>query len=73
MVNFSEWFGRSSSVALSNLYHPGNRRGFEPSAVRVSLGVGSDIGFDVLREFWPEIVRKLKLPFRQRDYAPVAP
>jgi hypothetical protein len=22
------------------------------------------MGFDVLREFWPEVSRKLKLPFR---------
>jgi hypothetical protein len=22
------------------------------------------MGFDVLREFWPEIARKFKLPFR---------
>lgn len=73
MFNFSEWFGRSSSVALSNAYHPGNQRGFEPAAVRVSVSVGSDMGFDVLREFWPEIVRKLNLPFRQRDHAQVSP
>jgi hypothetical protein len=24
----------------------------------------SDMGFDVLREFWPEIARKLHVPFR---------
>jgi hypothetical protein len=23
-----------------------------------------DMGFDVLREFWPDISRKFKLPFR---------
>jgi hypothetical protein len=71
MFNFSEWLGGLSSVALSNSYHPGNRRGVQPAAVRMGLGVASDMGFDVLREFWPEIVHKLRLPFRQRDHLPV--
>lgn len=64
MFNFSEWIGTSSAVALSNVYHPDNRRGFAPAAERVAYGVANDIGFDVLREFWPEIARKFKLPFR---------
>jgi hypothetical protein len=28
------------------------------------------MGFDVLREFWPEIIRKFKLPFRQPQQQP---
>jgi hypothetical protein len=64
MFNFSEWLGTSSAVALSNVYHPDYERGFSPAAQRVGYSVLSDSGFDVLREFWPEIARKLKLPFR---------
>jgi hypothetical protein len=67
MFNFSEWFGTVTAASLANLYHPGNRRGFSPTAERVGYSVGSDIGFDVLREFFPEIARKLKLPFRGQD------
>ena len=67
MFNFSEWLGTASEVVLSNVYHPDNRRGFAPAARQVGYGVGSDIGFDVLREFWPEIARKFKLPFRDRN------
>jgi hypothetical protein len=67
MFNFSEWLGDASAVALSNTYHPDARRGFAPAAERVGYGVGSDAGFDVLREFWPEIARKFKLPFRDQD------
>jgi hypothetical protein len=67
MFNFSEWLGTASAVALSNVYHPDNRRGFAPAAQRVGYGVGGDIGFDVLREFWPEIARKFQLPFRDRN------
>ena len=64
MFNFSEWLGTSSAVALSNVYHPGNKRGFSPAAQQAGYLVLDDSGFDVLREFWPEIARKLKLPFR---------
>ncbi len=64
MFNFSEWLGTITAASLANLYHPGNRRGFSPTAERVGYAVGSDIGFDVLREFFPEIARKIKLPFR---------
>jgi hypothetical protein len=64
MFNFSEWLGTTSSVVLSNTYHPDNRRGFAPAAEAVGFSILQDTGFDVLREFWPEISRKLKLPFR---------
>lgn len=64
MFNFSEWLGTSSSVALGNVYHPDNPRGFSPAAQQVGYSVLEDSGFDILREFWPEIARKLKLPFR---------
>lgn len=64
MPNYSEWLGTVSSVTLSNTYHPGNERGVGPAATRVGSSVAQDIGFDVLREFWPEISRSLKLPFR---------
>jgi hypothetical protein len=64
MFNFSEWLGTTSAVVLSNTYHPDNQRGFAPAAERVGSSILQDMGFDVLREFWPEISRKFKLPFR---------
>ena len=48
----------------SNLYHPGNKHTVGPTARNVSYQFAADIGFDVLREFWPDIARELKLPFR---------
>ena len=72
MFNFSEWLGTVASTALANTYHPGNRRGVGPAAERVGISIGSDMGFDVLREFWPEVVHKFHLPFRDRDHAPDA-
>jgi hypothetical protein len=65
MFNYSRWFGTTTAVALSNLYHPGNERGFGPMATRIGSSFATDVGFDVLREFWPEISRKFKLPFRE--------
>lgn len=64
MFNYTEWLGTTSSAVLSNVYRPNNQRGVAPVAQRVGIGVGNDIGFDVLREFWPEVARKFHLPFR---------
>jgi hypothetical protein len=65
MFNVTEWLGTSSAVVLSNVYHPGNQRGFVPAAEGVGFSFASDVGYDMLREFWPEISRKFKLPFRE--------
>jgi hypothetical protein len=67
MFNFPEWLGTSSAKALSNLYHPGNPRGFGPTATRVGFSVGNDMAWDLVREFWPEIAHKFKLPFRTHE------
>ncbi len=64
MFNFSEWLGTATTVVLSNTYHPDAQRGFSPAAQRVTFSILQDMGFDVLREFWPEISHKFKLPFR---------
>jgi hypothetical protein len=64
MFNFSEWLGTASAATLADTYHPGNRPGVGPVAENVALGIASDMGYDVLREFWPEIAKKFKLPFR---------
>lgn len=67
MFNFSEWLGTTSAVALGDVYHPGNKPGVAPAARNVAFAVAQDMGFDVLREFWPEVARKFKLPFRGQD------
>ena len=67
MFNFSEWLGEATGTTLSNLYHPGNRRGLGPAAENVGIDVGLDIGYDELREFWPEMARRLRLPFRDES------
>jgi len=64
MVNASQWFALATVVSLSNTYHPDNPRGVGPAATRVAYGAVQNMSFDVLREFWPEIARKFRLPFR---------
>jgi hypothetical protein len=67
MFNFSEWLGTTSAVALGDMYHPDNQPGVGPAARNVAYAVLQDMGFDVLREYWPEIARKFKLPFRGQN------
>ncbi len=64
MFNISEWLGTTSAVVLSNAYQPDNERGFANTTKRVGYSILQDACFDVLREFWPEISRTFKLPFR---------
>jgi hypothetical protein len=64
MFHFSKWLGAASAVALNNTYHPGSRHGFGPTMRQVGYSVLEDMGIDLLREFWPEIARKLRMPFR---------
>jgi len=70
MPNYSEWLGTASAVALSNTYHPGNQRGFGPMAQRAGLAISQDMGMDILKEFWPDIVRKMHMPFRDTSNSP---
>jgi hypothetical protein len=67
MPNYANWFATVSTASLSNVYHPGNRRGFAPTAENVGWSFANQAGFLVLREFWPEIAKKFKLPFRGQD------
>jgi len=64
IFNSSEWLGTTSAAVLGNAYHPGNERGAASVATRVGFAVVQDMGFDVLREFWPEVSREFNLPFR---------
>jgi len=64
MVNAAQWLTAATVATLSNTYSPDNERGVGPAAQRVGYAAIHTMTFDVLREFWPEIARKFKLPFR---------
>lgn len=57
--NISEFAGNAGAAAISNVYYPKGSRSFGDAASRFGLKVGSDAGFNVLKEYWPELKRKL--------------
>jgi hypothetical protein len=61
--NYSEWLGNASAVAISNAYYPDNRN-FSDNSIKLLQQVGTDAASQVLKEFWPDIKRKL---FHKRD------
>lgn len=68
--NFCEWLGVISTSAVLHAYHTGRRRnGIGPAAEGISISIAQDTGWNVLREFWPEVAHKFKLPFRDENQA----
>jgi len=70
MFNFSEWLGSATVTVLGNTYYPDNERGVAPVAEAMASGMAYYIAYDILREFWPEIAKKLRLPFREQNQPP---
>ena len=56
--NYSEILGNSTAVAISNAYYADNRTAPE-AAVKLSTQLGVDAAANVLKEFWPDLQRKL--------------
>ncbi len=55
--NFSEVLGGFSSSALAMTYYPSSQRDFSNVAERAGIQFAFDAGFNVLKEFYPEIER----------------
>jgi hypothetical protein len=56
--NYSEWLGNASAVAISNAYYPDSRTPVD-NGTKLLMQVGTDAVSQVLKEFWPDIKRKL--------------
>jgi hypothetical protein len=56
--NYSEILGNSVSVAISNSYYQDNRDARD-AGVKLSTQLGIDAAANVLKEFWPDLDRKL--------------
>jgi len=56
--NYSEWLGNTTTVAISNLYYPDTRTAAD-NAQKLCIQVGTDALSQVMKEFWPDIKRKL--------------
>jgi len=57
--NNSEIEGNMIAAGLSNLYYPSVNRGLGMTAEKFGVNVISDAGFNVLKEFWPDMRRKI--------------
>jgi len=55
--NYSEVFGNSTAVAISNAYYPDNRDA-QSNAVRLGVQLGLDAAGNILKEFWPDVSKK---------------
>jgi hypothetical protein len=56
--NYSEVLGGATSLAISNAYYP-DSRGAGNNLGRYALQLGFDAASNVLKEFWPDLKRKL--------------
>ena len=56
--NYSEWLGNASAVAISNAYYP-DSRAISDNGTKLLMQVGTDAVSQVLKEFWPDIKRKV--------------
>jgi hypothetical protein len=57
--NFSEVLGSFSAAALAVAYYPAENRDFSDVAERAGVQFAFDAGFNVLKEFYPEIERRM--------------
>jgi hypothetical protein len=56
--NYSEIAGNLSAAGLSNLYYPASNRTVSSTMDKFAVNVISDAGFNVLKEFYPDMRRK---------------
>jgi hypothetical protein len=56
--NASEFLGNGTVASIGNLYYP-DARGFGPTMQRMGTQIGTDAISGVLKEFWPDVKRKL--------------
>jgi hypothetical protein len=57
--NYSEIIGNSTAVAISNAYYSDNRTAAD-AVSKLGMQLGVDMAANVLKEFWPELQRKLR-------------
>jgi len=62
--NFSELVGNSVTVAISNAYYPDTRT-VGDNTQKLGVQIATDMFSNVLKEFWPDIKRKLAPKQRQ--------
>jgi hypothetical protein len=61
--NYSEFLGNGITAAIGDAYYP-DARGFEPTMGRMFMQIGTDAVSQILKEFWPDVKRKM---FHKKD------
>jgi hypothetical protein len=56
--NFSEIIGNGGAASISSIYYPASGRNTHAVLDKWMLDVGSDAGFNILKEFWPDMRQK---------------
>jgi len=56
--NWSKLLASGASAGLSNAYYPAENRGAQLIVSRVALSYLSEMGFNALKEFWPDVAQK---------------
>jgi hypothetical protein len=62
--NYSEILGNSTAVAISNAYYQDNRS-VGNSVGKFGMQIGVDMASNILKEFWPDLSRRLSRKHRQ--------
>jgi hypothetical protein len=57
--NVSELGGNAAAVAISNAYYPSENRNVSDNVYKYGQQIGLDAFFNVLKEFWPDMRRKM--------------
>ena len=64
--NFSEWGGNAAATAISNAYYP-DMRDWNDNLQKLLIACATDTFSNVLKEFWPDVKRKLHHQRRDPD------
>ena len=65
-LNYSEWLGNSAAVAISNAYDADNRTARD-NASQLGVQISVDTAANILKEFYPDIVRKFVRKHKQTE------
>ena len=63
MFNFSEIGGNAAATAMGNAYYPENRNAAD-KASRLGIAVGIDMASNIVKEFYPDLLRALSRKHR---------
>ncbi len=70
--NYSEIIGNSAAVAISTSYYADNRTAADAGS-KLGMQLGVDMASNILKEFWPEIERKLGRRHKAPSTSPSVP